>query len=208
MSFGQWLYSKKNIAGCALAAVGAPTLLLTGVVAPPLALALVPALYGIGALIAPSDKKESVTFTNALSKVEADDVEQSLAVIQESIQGNVGPEVGSRVTRIVAVIDMLLPKASKLGKSSNEMRILIRTATDYLPNTLKPYLAMPRNYAEHKVISDGKTAEGLLCDQLDLLYNGLQGVLEAVAKNDADALLSNGLFLKEKFGTSSLTLGA
>jgi hypothetical protein len=98
MSFGQWLYSKKNIAGCALAAVGAPALLLTGVVAPPLALALVPALYGIGALIAPSDKKESVTFTNALSKVEADDVEQSLAVIQESIQGNVGPEVGSRVT--------------------------------------------------------------------------------------------------------------
>lgn len=209
--FGEWMYSKKNITGCVLAVGGTAALIVAGVVAPPLApisLLVIPSLYGAGALLAPSDKKEQVQFTNALSKVEAENVEESLAVIRETVKGKVGTAVEQRVFAILDLIDELLPRAHRLGKTSVEMHTLVSTATDYLPNSLSPYLAMPRYYAEHRTIQDGKTAEDILCDQLDVLYNGLQGILDAIAANDAQAILANGQFLNDKFGTSSITLNS
>jgi hypothetical protein len=203
------MYSKKNITGCVLAVGGTAALIAAGIVAPPLApvaLLIIPSLYGAGALLAPSDKKEQVQFANALSKVEADNVEGSLTAIRENLRGNVGPAVEQRVTAIIGLINELLPRAHRLGKTSVEMHTLVSTATDYLPNSLNPYLAMPRYYAEHRTIQDGKTSEDILCEQLDVLYNGLQGILDAIAANDAQAILANGQFLNDKFGTSSITL--
>jgi hypothetical protein len=81
-----------------------------------------------------------------------------------------------------------------------------RTATDYLPSALQAYLNLPRAYATLHKMPNGKTADEVLGDQLTLLASKMDEVADAVHKKDSDALLANGRFLEEKFGTSPLTL--
>lgn len=196
----RWLYSNKNIAGCVLA-LGAPALAVTGLVAPPVALALLPVLYAAGALAAPGNPP-----VNLAAGLDPDDVSRSLKTIRRAVQGRVGPAVSERVEGICTAIAELLPRATDLGPGGEEMHILVRTATDYLPATLEPYLALPRMYAERKVLSDGKTATQILCDQLDVMHERLDQISDAIARADGDKLLANGRFLAEKFGREGIEL--
>lgn len=195
----QWLYSNKNMAGCVLA-LGAPVLAVTGLVAPPLALVLLPVLYAAGALAAPGRRS-----VDLVSGLDPNDVARSLKTIKKKISGKVNQAISMRVDRICAVTDHVL-RANELNASSDEMHVLVRMATDYLPATLEPYLALPRMYAEHKVVSDGKTAAQILCDQLDVMSERMEAISDAVARADADRLLANGRFLAEKFGHTGLVL--
>ncbi len=81
-----------------------------------------------------------------------------------------------------------------------------RTATDYLPSALQAYLNLPRAYATLHRMPNGKTADQVLSDQLDLLSTKMDEVADAVHKKDSDALLANARFLEEKFGPSALSL--
>lgn len=196
----RWLYSNKNIVGCVLA-LGAPVLAVTGILAPPVALALLPVLYAAGALAAPGRAQ-----INLGSELNPHDITESVKTIRKTIAGKVNAAISQRVDRICSTIEQLLPRASELGAGSDEMRVLVRTATDYLPATLEPYLALPRLYAEHKILAEGKTAAAILCDQLDVMGQRMDAISDAVARADGDKLLANGRFLSEKFGRDGLQL--
>lgn len=196
----RWLYSNKNIAGCVLA-LGAPVLAVTGVVAPPVALLLLPALYAAGALAAPGAPR-----VDLVSGMDPDDVQRSLHTIRAAIKGKVCEAVSARVELLCAAIEQVLPRASELGPGSQEMHVLVRTATDYLPSALQPYLALPRLYAEHKPLTDGRTAAQVLCAQLDVMNARMQDIVDAVLRADGDRLIANERFLEDKFGTTSLSL--
>lgn len=196
----RWLYSNKNIAGSVLA-IGGPVLAVTGVLAPPLALGLIPVLYAIGALAAPGNKN-----VDLVSDVNSEDVDDSLRTIRKAVRKGVDQSITLRVENICQLIEQVLPRASQLGPGSEEMRVLISTATDYLPNTLQPYLALPRLYAERQPIKDGQTAADILCAQLDVMASRMGDVRDAVLKADSDKLLANGRFLEERFGQQGLQL--
>lgn len=202
----RWFYSKKNVTGCGVAAVAAPALVLTGVAAPPLALALIPVFYTIGALVGPSEKKEQHMLEYNLGKADSANITESLSAIQKSVNGKVSRNVQQKIFTISDTIRGILPRAGELGLGSDEMHILRRTATDYLPSTVSPYLAMPRFYAEHTTVQNGMTSEQILLTQLDLIEEKLQHIEHAIVQNDISKILSNGQFLKERFGTEKLTL--
>ncbi len=196
----RWLYSNKNLAGCGLA-IAAPILAVTGLVAPPVALALVPVLYAAGALAAPGTGR-----VDLVSGLDPGDVKRSLRTIRTAVDGRVNRSVSDRVDQICSLIEDLLPRVREFGPASQEMHILVRTATDYLPATVEPYLALPRFYAEHKVVSEGRTATKILCDQLDILTDRLEQIGEALARSDSEKLLANGRFLADKFGQAGIDL--
>jgi hypothetical protein len=195
---GRYARSTKNIVGMSLAVVG-PGLALAGVIAPPIGLALIPALYAAGALAAPGEKKVELA-----SGLDAGDVRKSLETIERRVHTKVPAEIEERVQRISTTILDTLPRANELGNGSNALYVLVKTATDYLPSSLQAYLDLPRSYADQKVLSDGKTARALLCEQLDVLDAQMDEVADAVHRSDADKLLANGRFLAEKFGQGQL----
>ncbi|HEV1997403.1 MAG TPA: hypothetical protein VGR61_04635, partial [Candidatus Dormibacteraeota bacterium] len=82
--------------------------------------------------------------------------------------------------------------------------IVRQTALEYLPAALESYLNLPRQYATLHRVEDGKTPSQVLVDQLDLLEVKLSEISDDIAGNDADRLLANGRFLREKFGRSEL----
>lgn len=76
---------------------------------------------------------------------------------------------------------------------------------DYLPTTLHSYLALDPGLVDVPRPS-GRTPSESLLEQLDALWSAATDLLVATQANDADALLSQGSFLRTKFTRSDLDL--
>ncbi len=76
---------------------------------------------------------------------------------------------------------------------------------DYLPTTLRAYLALDAG-AVDVARANGRTPKESLLDQLNSLWSGASDVRAAARARDADALASQGSFLRTKFTGSDLDL--
>jgi hypothetical protein len=79
------------------------------------------------------------------------------------------------------------------------------TAGDYLPTTLRSYLAVDED-ARTRPRGDGRTPEDHLHDQLDDLHTAATSALAAVRDRDTDAMQTQSNFLRTKFSRSDLDL--
>lgn len=76
---------------------------------------------------------------------------------------------------------------------------------DYLPTTLRTYLALDPGVVE-RPLPTGRTPRAALREQLDALLEAATDLLAATKAHDVDALLSQGAFLRTKFTRSDLDL--
>ena len=76
---------------------------------------------------------------------------------------------------------------------------------DYLPTTLRAYLAIDPDVVDVPRPS-GRTPAQSFIEQLDVLWSSAMDLLDATKAHDADALLSQGSFLRTKFSGSDLDL--
>lgn len=137
---------------------------------------------------------------------DAEGVRRSLQRLRKRIVRRVPDDVMDAIDTIVETMEAILPRVGSLGAGSQDLFVLARTATDYLPTALEAYVNLPRKYATAHPIRGGKTAHGLLIEQLELLQTQLDGIALAVNKNDTDKLLAHGRFLEERFGAKDLSL--
>ena len=194
-----YLYSTKNIVGCALALVGL-LLFFTGIVGP-LWPVVVVGLYLIGALVTPGRSTIDLR-----SDFDPDDIRHALATQVKAVSGKVPPDVLAKVESIQQIILGILPRSGVLPPGSPELFVVERTATNYLPTALESYLNLPKAYATLHPVQNGKTPRQVLIDQLSLLESKMSEVADDVHRNDTDRLLANGRFLEETFGRSALSL--
>jgi hypothetical protein len=136
-----------------------------------------------------------------------DDPAADLDRLRASIVDKVPQAIRARVDRIDRTIRQTLPRLDQLGPGSAQAHAVVATATHYLPEALGAYLRLPRDYADRRPVSGGKTSLMVLCDQLDLLAGKMDEVFVAVCRADSDALVAHGRFLQEKFGRGSLNVG-
>jgi hypothetical protein len=196
-----YLYSRKNIVACLLALLGI-ALFFLGLIGPVWP-AVVIGMYLIGALVTPNGQR-----WNLIGGEDLSDLRGALANQVASVKGKLPDDVYQKVLAIQQTLESILPKVSRLGPGSQDSFIVQKTITDYLPSTMQAYLNLPRAYATLHRMPDGRTAAQVVLDQLTLLDTKLEEVAEAVNKNDTDALLANGRFLDDRFGSSPLKLPA
>ena len=79
------------------------------------------------------------------------------------------------------------------------------TATDYLPTTVRSYLAVDPDLVDTPRASGRTPAESLL-EQLEALETSALAVRDAAQHSDVDALMTQGSFLRTKFSRSDLEL--
>ena len=79
------------------------------------------------------------------------------------------------------------------------------TATDYLPTTVRSYLAVDDDLVDTPRAS-GRTPTESLLEQLDALETSALAVRDAAQAQDVDALMTQGSFLRTKFSRSDLDL--
>ncbi len=196
-ALGRYTTSTKHIVGCVAATCG-PALSLAGVVPVAQGLLLVPVLYTIGALVAPATARTVPEVAGPRA------VERSLIRLERRIAGRVPYDVWTKTSRIASLINETLPRADALGTGAAGHYALVACATDYLPTALDAYLDLPRSYADHHVVTDGKTPRVLLTEQLDVLAAEINEIADAVRRADTDRLIVNGRFLASKFGREAL----
>lgn len=197
----RYLYSGKNIVGSTLALFGL-VLFFTHVITVFFWPFVVVAMYGIGALLAPGPPKLALSGTS----FDPDSIRHALQRQLSIANGKLGPAQQAKLQQIADTIMGILPHYAEFPPGSPDLFVVGRTATDYLPSALQAYLNLPRAYATLHKMSNGKTADDVLGDQLTLIATKMNEVADAVHKKDSDALLANGRFLEEKFGPSPLAL--
>jgi len=77
--------------------------------------------------------------------------------------------------------------------------------SDYLPTTLRTYLAVDPTLLDTPRAS-GRTPRQSLLEQIDALRTSAAATLDAANNHDADALMTQGSFLRTKFTRSDLDL--
>lgn len=200
-----YLYSRRNIVA-SLLALGGLGLFFGGVLTGPLWVPVVAGLYAIGVLLVPGEPQLDLRLDAA---ADASQVRAGLDRLQSSIRGRVADDIYASVASIRASIEATLATTpAGLGPADHNVYLIRQTALDYLPAALSAYLALPRSYAERRIVAGGRTPHDELRDQLRLMASKLQEVADNIAQHDSDRLFANGRFLADKFATSSLSVDA
>ena len=188
----RYLTSRRNLAGAALALVGAGLAL-----ADPVGLgglALVIGFYLVGALAVPSKP--------AVRRYGFDPRQVQRAISDEisAVSGRVPPEVITRIQRIELTIrSEILPGIDCLPVGSQDLYLVERTARDWLPTAVARYLDLPVDYVSAQPGSRGASALQVVVDELDLLDAEMRRVAEIVHGADMDRLLAHRRFLNDRF---------
>jgi hypothetical protein len=190
----RYLGSGKNAAGSALA-LGGLGLHFAGVVGDIWPL-VVPALYLIGALVVPSRAARHITSDG----FDPSRIQGALDGTLDMAAGRVPADVLAKLASIRRRVLELVPRTGDLPGGSQDLFVLQRTATDYLPASVRHYVSLPAAYAATHVVQDGKTPLQVLHEQLDLLDDEMAEIGDAINQRDTDRLLAQGRFLEERFG--------
>lgn len=122
-----------------------------------------------------------------------------------SVSGQLPPAAVVTARRITDTINLVL-----LTTRDRELDIHARVSLngmlrDYLPTTLRTFLALDPAGRERPA-ANGITPTVALTEQLDFLLGAALEALTAVRNDDANALLAQGSFLRTKFARSELDL--
>jgi hypothetical protein len=193
-----YLYSNGNIVGSLLAA-GGLGLYFAGVIHV-YWWAIVGGLYAAGTIGWPRNNLAEKALQTELS---AGKLAQQLSRLVDSVASGLPKESLALLHSIQSTLSELLPRLQQLSDrgviSSKDSFTVIETVRRYLPDTLAAYLRLPKYYAQMQVLSDGKTASQTLNEQLVVLDNSLKDVAKSAFAGDAEALVTNGQFLQNKF---------
>jgi hypothetical protein len=163
-------------------------------------------LYAAGHLIGRAMRRRRASASAVPAAAEDAATLASLDELLTAIHGRVPSTVESRVQRVAGTVRQTIPRLDQFGPGSATAHSVLRTATSYLPEAVAAYLRLPRDFADRRAVSGGKTSLTILCDQLDLLGSKMDDVFDAACRADADALVAHGRFLAEKFSSGAIAL--
>jgi hypothetical protein len=194
-----YVYSNRNIVGAVLA-LGALGAYFAGFIHE-LWYVIVAGSYGIGALVARDD---GVLETTINAQMNVNDAVAAVGRLAAESQKRLPPDIASLVEQIASAVVDVLPRLAARNVADAVFIDVRATATTYLPDTLNAYLTVPAAYRNTVAIRDGKTARQIVVEQLTVLAAKMQEIAKNAVVDDAQALLANGKFLKERFAAAPM----
>ena len=140
----------------------------------------------------------------AESGLNADDIPRALSDLLGSMIGTVPLDVITKYQSIHRLMLSMLPRMGQLAGTSEDLYILHRTASDYLPTAVRSYLSVALSDAAEEPLPDGRTPHQVVLEQLDLIETRLREIADALDSNDRDRLLIHGRFLEDRFGAKPI----
>ncbi|MDG4552147.1 MAG: hypothetical protein P9F19_01180 [Candidatus Contendobacter sp.] len=210
-----FLSSPANLTGLGLASL-ALLARLTGII-DAFWLLIVAGSYGlgwqIGRLAVSHDRnrrehREARAGGAARIAVEREDIDESLNRVMRMVTENRGGLFDSAlqraVTELCARIRSLIERmeASAGFISTEDAHGARRIALDYLPGLIESFMAIPREFAAKKALTDGKTARELLHENLAVLQRKAAEMSDDLAAQDARSFLNHARFLQNQFEQS------
>lgn len=191
--FWLFLYGSPNMLGSALA-LGGLSLLFTGTIKDYWTF-IVPGLYGIGFLSAPRPQRTAVELGKAWDDAA---LRSRLSALVGRARRLLPPETAETAARIEEGVLAILAHTTDGDGNAYQLHIARQTVNSYLPEIIDGYARLPSLFAKLHPLRDGKTAQHLVSEQLGLIEQELRIILEDLSRNDAQALVVHGEFLKKK----------
>lgn len=115
------------------------------------------------------------------------------------LQRQVSQPVYDKIVRIHSLFEEVLPQISRDNIALDyDAYTLRQTAVEYFPETVNTYLSLPTRQAREYRLSDGKTAEENLLEQLTLIEDTMEDVADSLYENDAQRVQIQGRFLADR----------
>ena len=115
------------------------------------------------------------------------------------LQRQVSQTVYDKIMRIHSLFEEVLPQISRDNIALDyDAYTLRQTAVEYFPETVNTYLSLPARQAREYRLSDGKTAEENLLEQLTLIEDTMEDVADSLYENDAQRVQIQGRFLADR----------
>ncbi|MGM1060714.1 hypothetical protein [Saccharothrix sp. Mg75] len=191
----RYLGSTKNLVGCLAGLVGV-LLHVTGVVGS-WWLAVVAALYAVGALLAPPEKVALVradpTAEAGLLRSEVDGLVRAV----DERASRVPAPAARAVRRIAAVLGDLLDRPAALAADPDLRHAVLRLARTDLPLSVQTYLNLPRWYAVRRG-AGGTDPDAELLAQLELLEAEAHRLADRVYGADVDRQTDHTRYLRDR----------
>jgi hypothetical protein len=133
---------------------------------------------------------------------------KSMFGVVAEVNRNAGKLPVEAVVIARAVLDVVREVIESAAERPLDIRAVIAIRgilEDYLPTTIRRYVAIDPQLADVPRPS-GRTPSASLIEQLDVLWASAADLLDAIRTQDADALLTQGSFLRTKFSGSDLDL--
>ena len=137
---------------------------------------------------------------------------ETLEALRTIAKSNVGkyfsPKQESALTALTISIDNLHQEwmRSKRQLSMENAFVAERLATEYLPDTVRRFVAIPPKFAANKVIAHNKTATQLFDESISDMQRKVEQLQDDLASQDAEAFANHAAFLNQKFApTGSVT---
>ena len=189
-----FLYSTKNLVGCILALMGLGGFFFG--LFQDWWFPITAGLYAVGWLAVPADESFGIQIHEEAT------MENWISGLDELIQESKHKLPHEALNKLHSIQEMVVALAPKLfsGTMAMDYAISMTNAINRdLPETVENYMRLPPVFATLYIVDQGKTCKQLLLEQLDFLNEQLTKIAENVYKADAEALVVNGNFLKEKF---------
>jgi hypothetical protein len=191
--FWLFIYGLPNILGSTLALVGLG-LFFAGAIKS-YWLFIVAGLYAIGYLIGPRPRGLALKLEQAWDDA---DLRGKLSSLAALARRTLPEDAAKAVARIEQAILDILSHAETIDGQPFQLHIVRQTINSYLPAVLETYARLPTAFARIHPVRDGKTAQQLVGEQLALIETELKTILVDLSRNDAQALIVHGEFLKKK----------
>ena len=130
---------------------------------------------------------------------------EALGAVRQLVRYNPDNRLPSSLqTQALALTDQLSALLDQWERSKGHLSLeegfhARHIALSYLPDALKTYLSIPKEFASTKKLSNGLTAQDTFRTTLDELGHKVNQLAEDLASQDAQAFLNHSQFLKEKF---------
>lgn len=139
-------------------------------------------------------------------------MEEALEAVRVIAKSNVGrffsPQQEVALTALTRAIGDLHTEwmRSERNLTLENAFIAQRLAVDYLPETVRGFLAIPPRFATTKIIANNKTAVQLFDESIGEMHRKVMQLQDDLASQDAEAFANHAQFLNQKFGsTGSIT---
>jgi len=120
-----------------------------------------------------------------------------LRALAQILNGTVDDASNSRMKRIIQKLEEIYPRLeSTTGTASDTIR---RAVIDYIPTTIRTYLALPGSVRDSRRLANGRTPREQIAHDLDRLEQELTDQHDELIRGDIAALEAHGSFLEQRF---------
>lgn len=149
----------------------------------------------VGYLVTPPSKQQ------AYLDARDDQISQLVTTAKDltrNARRNLPEKAARRVEHIAGIINHLAPELDVGGKASDHLAALESIVTNYLPETISRYVAIPPQYRSLKR-PDGTSATTMLVEQLDGLRSKLAELDHSVAQDHLAELEEHGRYIESAY---------